>query len=391
MFSKSVKRFLCLVLSAMFCVLCIGMDHDLPITANAIPGVYPGQYYMIKNAYTGYYLTMSSTSDTNGVTCTLRSRTADSTQHFKINPYNGSYMIQPRTSTAGKKLAYSNCNSNGNAITLQSGSVSNQLWTITRGTYGYRICAKDSTAGLSLGMNSYNTTEGVAANLWQYSLNISDWIFEPAYQGNMKYFAITELTDEYNDNAEANAIVTRFGTIGYDATRINYPTATQIASNIVSSRCAVFHGHGGIGYIRLDDEEGNQTRFFSENPLSGGPSLETMFSGDVWNRLDYVMFITCFSATGESNNYRRSMIDYAYDELGVSCVTGFKNEVAGGEQYLYYMMMAMSFSGDAITLDRAFAYADSMYSETDKGDPSCPANGDNRVTLGFTNKTIEMN
>lgn len=356
-----------------------------PTSASAtttVLGLRAGYYYRIKNVQTGYYLTIANGADTIGAQCVMSPRSSSHAQQFQLSPYGtGSYRLVPRSTSSGYALGVASSTAAthvGSYITLQS-TLSNTLLSINRIGDVYYISPKDSSNVYVFGYSS--AVSGAIIKTSTYASPQFDWIFEPVYTGDMAYYATADLTrDGGEDSIVANNIISKFQGIGYTSTRYDLPTATTIYSNSTSCRALVFHGHGGAGYIILE----NNGNLYSENATYTLRSLSSV----VWSGMSFVMFVSCCSAQGIDE--RDSLVDVAY-ELGANCVLGFNNNVSGGEDYLYYMLDAIYNRPEntPLTIADAIAYADSHYSDDDKRSETCPAHEGNLVVLGNANICID--
>lgn len=88
---------------------------------------------------------------------------------------------------------------------------------------------------------------------------------------------------------------------------------------------------------------------------------------------------------------RKSLARAAWENCGAACATGFKNKVSGGEDYINYTLFYLNYAThDGGTLYDALSYASSRYTADEKKSVSCPANPNNVITYGRTNKTIKL-
>lgn len=151
---------------------------------------------------------------------------------------------------------------------------------------------------------------------------------------------------------------------------------------IPSSRMSILHGHGAPGYMQLEQSNGSSSYLYSENASSGSVALDFNMS-----RNSYIMFITCKGAAASDS--RKSLIDAAFSQ-GARCVTGYSNNVAGGEDYFEIMMNYIQ-KYPSMTLREAMLNADNSYTAEQRQSSSCPANPGNRCTYGNPNFSINMN
>ena len=144
----------------------------------------------------------------------------------------------------------------------------------------------------------------------------------------------------------------------------------------------VFHGHGSEGRLELNQSNGEKKYLYSQKPTNGDMSFS--FST---RRSSYIMFISCKSASKSST--RESMVTAASNQ-GARCVTGYVTNVAGGEDYLEKMMIYIQKFPD-MTLYYAMKNADAEYTADQRKQENCPANVNNRYTVGNPNFSINMN
>lgn len=372
---KTIKRSFS-IFAALIVTLTAILSCSFNVQAFDIaPGIMFNQYFRLRHAGTGYYLTMNSSSDSVSVICSLQARSeGNSRQIFYLSiDYNANtYYFSPNTSSTGKVLSLqNNSDITNNTIILNTNvSYDRQKWKISRTAYGYKITSNLGTKVLA--PKSLGTTVGTTIATATYSSSaMCNWILEPAYSGTATYCVTTnDLTS--TNSSYVDTIVTRLGAMGYNSYRTNLPSYGEVRERFASSRFNVLHGHGGPGYIFLKQADGSSICMCSEN---AGASDIVLDVGAY--RSSYVMVISCYSATDSS--LRQSLVDKIYSS-GAMCVTGFKNSVTDGEKYLYYMSYNLKFGG---TINEAFEYADSFFVDI-KDNADCPANPDNRVTLGFT-------
>ncbi len=383
MLNISKRGFLCILVISFL----MAFFHPFYLKANAtsdLPlGLRNGFYYRIKNAQTGYYLTIQNNEDSVGAQCVMLPRSASHAQQFQLAPYTtGRYRLIPRSTESGLALGLGSVEAAahpGSYVKLQS-TLNNTLLSITRRDNGYYISHYASSGVYVFGYA--NTDPGAIIKTATPSSPYTNWIFEPVYTGDMAYFKLTTL--DADDDAAANDVVTRFGGLGYGTSTFYKPTPVQIYSTSPSRRVMVFHGHGSAGFISLDQSDDTSIYLYSEDATH---SLESI-SGTIWSGMSFVAIISCQSA--RDSNERQSMVDVAYS-LGANCVLGFQNNVAGGEKFLKHMADAMYNRPDdvPVTIADAIAYATYEFSFFQRNDTDHAANDENRVVLGNANICID--
>lgn len=381
---KILKNFLIYFLSVA--IVFISFSNCKNIYVSAAPyteGIMFGQYYRLRSADANLYLTMNSTSDVDNVGCSLQARSSNNSKQIfmlGMNSSSNTYTLSPMSSSSRKVLSLANnSNSNGVAIVLKSNTgASIQGWNIDLTTQGYFI--KSYFNGKTISTKSHGTTRGSTISSYDYSTFCSDWQFEPAYEGRSLYFVTTTLSTKNNDTV--NRIKGKISSSGYSGERIDLPVTGNILVAVPESRMTVFHGHGSEGRLELNQSNGEKKYLYSQKPTNGDMSFS--FST---RRSSYIMFISCKSASKSST--RESMVTAASNQ-GARCVTGYVNNVAGGEDYLEKMMIYIQKFPD-MTLYYAMKNADAEYTADQRKQENCPANVNNRYTVGNPNFSINMN
>ena len=366
------------------CVLFISFVNCKNNYVSAVPstdGIMFGQCYRLRNAKANLYLTMNSTSDADNVGCSLQARNANnSAQIFRLGIYNSTntYNLSPLSSSNRVLSLENTSNANNVSIVLKSNSASSsQAWYINMTTQGYMI--KSYLNGKTITPKSLGSARGTAIGSYSYSTSYSDWQLEPAYEGMASYFVTTTLSQKNSDTV--NRIKGKISSSGYDCNKVDLPVPGNIMMAIPESRMTVLHGHGRPGCMQLDQTNGKIMYLYSEKPTNN--SIAFSFST---RRNSYIMLITCQGATASST--RESLVDAAYSK-GARCVTGYKNNVAGGEDYFEKMMNYIQKFPD-MTLYYAMKNADGEYTADQRKVESCPANSSNRYTLGNPNFAINL-
>ncbi len=371
------KKILACFISIVICFAAI--SSYATYHTSAVPythGIMFGQYYRLRHVDSNLYLTMNSTSDADNVGCSLQLRSPNNNAqifYLGISNSTNTYTLSPLSSASKRVLSLSNSSSSNNIPIVLKSSSSNdtQLWSISQTTFGHSI--KSYCNNKYMATRSLNTAAGTAITTYSYSAASTDWRFEPAYEGTSAYFVTTTLSTK-NSNT-VNRIINNISSSGYDCERINLPVSSHIRVATPSNRLTVLHGHGGAGYIVLDQSNGTKDYMYSDD-----------FKFLTY-RNSYMMFISCNSAASTSS--RDSLIDIAYNQ-GACCVTGYNNSVAGGENYLEVMMNYMQ-KFPTMTLYEAMLNADKTYTAEQRKQEACPANTTNRCTYGNSNFSIYMN
>lgn len=132
----------------------------------------------------------------------------------------------------------------------------------------------------------------------------------------------------------------------------------------------------------MDQTDGSSCYLYSENATSGNVEFNYFTQ-----RNSYIMLISCKSAASTSSQC--SLVQAAYNQ-GACCVTGFRNNVAGGEAYLEKVMYYIqTFPG--MPIEDAMLNADEEYTAAQREETNCPANTSNRMTIGLSDMSINMN
>lgn len=345
-------------LSVLICISAIASCANYRVkAAPSTDQIMFGEYYRIRNGKTGCYLTMNSLSDTSGVGCSQSVRSSYNKGqifYLGINNNTNTYYLSPMSSPSGKVLTLTGAGSSTSLpLSLEKNlSVNTQKWTLSRTTPGYRIV-------------SY-------ANITNAFSNI-DWRFEPAYSGSASYF-MTASDLSSSNSVIVNDAVSKIEALGYDCERVDLPVTGHIRLATPGNRLTVFHGHGSPGHMKLDQKDGTFVRMYSENAPSGDLTLN--FST---TKNSLVVFIVCKSATASSD--RMSLQDAAWYK-GANTVMAFKNNVAGGEEYLKYVINYMNLHPD-YTVNQAATAAKVYYSAGQINSENCPANPSNVDICGL--------
>ncbi len=388
-FKPVVKKSLACFISIVFSVVFFASYMNIRTYAfDYTQGIMFGQYYRIRNAKTNLYLTMNTTKDEENLGCSLQPYASyPPAQIFYLDKdiNTSTYYLIPVSSSSQRVLSLtSSSDINNNMIVLKTKtSVDTQKWRIGRSMYGY--CLQPYSGNKAMAPASLGTTTGTRIATWTYSSNICDWILEPAYTGSSVYHVLTTFSNDENGQSSTtsvNNIVNSISAMDYDAYRTDLPSVAEMRVRTSSSRFTIYHGHGNVGFMRADQKNGSFVDVFSQKLNSSQEEF------DFWTqRNSYVMFITCYSAASDSS--RCSLVQAAYNQ-GACCVTGFRNSVAGGEFYFETVVDLME-NNPTMTLETAMNCADEIYPAVAQIGEDNPANTNNRMTIGLSNITLNMN
>ncbi|MCM1529028.1 MAG: hypothetical protein NC093_03430 [Alistipes sp.] len=308
--------------------------------------------------------------------------------------YNGSFSCTSRQNGNANQIFYLGTNGY-NAITFTCSTLSNS----------YRLTVSDSNqlsftttsyTDSSVIFDVYSTLQGhyiksrktgryLCVNQGKVVLEAQlthrcYWFFEPASSGHASYFLTADDLDDTHNGMVDNC-VDYMRQMGYDTERVDLPHWNQPYVTTGVNRITVYHGHGGPGFISISQPVG--ARMYSENVPSG--QYRSQAVSPIANSNSYIVFISCHSAEDAAD--RRSLVEVAY-ESGANCVTGFANEVAGGERYFEIVFQLMA-SDPNMTLTKALDEARKRFGNV--MDSASPANVHNRVTLGYMDFSFNMN
>jgi len=395
--TKSIKKFISGLLASAACITSISLSSVNSLKANAEAGRYIADgVYCIRNLNSGKYMDINWARTADGTEVIQYGFHGDLNQQFKVTrESDGYYSIKPMhcQSSALDLRSVSGANSNGTDAQIRTfRNYTEQKFTITNavgGGFQIGTAASGGRKVLEVTNSSHNDCEII--QIWDYSTSRmnDNWAFERVSPANMSYYTLTNLSS--GDQNDANAIVKSFNALGYNADQYQYPTTSTVKNNAYNSSVLVFHGHGNTGFVRVHKNAKNDTLYdlYSEKAPSGAQNLGTVIPSSTWKHTSLVYFATCNSAA--SNSSRKSMIQSAYD-LGATCAIGFRGSVAGGEDFLRYMMNAVEADPD-ITIRTAINRAVDEFIRT-RGkstltDSASPANSSNRVVLGNQDITLK--
>lgn len=398
MVKKITKRIFSCLLATAACFSAVSFNFQLYLSAKAESGrsIADGVYY-IRNLNSNKYMDINWGRTDNGTEVIQFGYNGGGlNQQFKVTrESDGYYSIKPMhcPSSAIDLVSSSKANTNGTdaQIYTYSSGYTEQKFTISNAVGGgFQIGTAASGGRKVLEVTNSSLDSCATVQIWDYSnsrMN-DNWAFERVSTKKMSYFTITTLSS--GDLDDANAIVNSFSNIGYDAHQYTYPSTSTVKNNASDSSVLVFHGHGNTGFIRVHDKNNNTLYdLYSEKAPNGAQNLGTVVPGSTWKHTSLVYFATCNSAA--SNSTRKSMIQSAYD-LGATCAIGFSGSVAGGEDFLRYMLDAVRNNPD-ITVRQAIDSAVNEFVRT-RGNStltnsSSPANPNNRVVLGNQDITLK--
>lgn len=385
------------MLAAAACITSLSFTAITGLSAKAEDGrnIADGVYY-IRNLNSGKYMDINWARTADGTEVIQYGFHGDLNQQFKVTrESDGYYSIKPMhcQSSALDLRSVSGANSNGTDAQIRTfRNYTEQKFTITNavgGGFQIGTAASGGRKVLEVTNSSHNDCEII--QIWDYSTSRmnDNWAFERVSPANMTYYTLTNLSS--GDQNDANAIVKSFNALGYNANQYQYPTTSTVKNNAYNSSVLVFHGHGNTGFVRVHKNAKSDTLYdlYSEKAPSGAQNLGTVIPSSTWKHTSLVYFATCNSAASDGS--RKSMIQSAYD-LGATCAIGFRGSVAGGEDFLRYMINAVEADPD-ITIRTAINRAVDEFIRT-RGkstltDSASPANSSNRVVLGNQDITLK--
>ena len=385
------------MLAAAACITSLSFTAITGLSAKAEDGrnIADGVYY-IRNLNSGKYMDINWARTADGTEVIQYGFHGDLNQQFKVTrESDGYYSIKPMhcQSSALDLRSVSGANSNGTDAQIRTfRNYTEQKFTITNavgGGFQIGTAASGGRKVLEVTNSSHNDCEII--QIWDYSTSRmnDNWAFETVSPANMTYYTLTNLSS--GDQNDANAIVKSFNALGYNANQYQYPTTSTVKNNAYNSSVLVFHGHGNTGFVRVHKNAKSDTLYdlYSEKAPSGAQNLGTVIPSSTWKHTSLVYFATCNSAASDGS--RKSMIQSAYD-LGATCAIGFRGSVAGGEDFLRYMINAVEADPD-ITIRTAINRAVDEFIRT-RGkstltDSASPANSSNRVVLGNQDITLK--
>ena len=374
------RKYLCKSLSFLFVavLICAFSMINLPSmeakSLSFVQGFMFNQYYRIKNVESGLYLTMNSQYDYENTGCSLQTRSDNNNSqifYIKLCYSDDAYALIPKSSTNNRVLTGDSTNS----VKLKTDvSSSYQKWIINLTVNGYSIKNLESFSFLV----PINATSNSEVCTGSFSLEYSEWILEPAYEGKCSYFVATNDLNSSNSPI-VDQIVDLFDDYGYDEERVDLPVSGRLMVRTPVNRVTVFHGHGFASALKFSQSNGNDYWLYSENPPSGSIAYTC---GSYRN--SFIAFLSCESAA--QSDTRCSLVDAAYN-MGAGCVMGFVYSVAGAESYLNTVLFYESVF-HSTSLSDCMILADMDYCATQRAEETCPANTNNRYISGNSNLSI---
>ena len=128
--------------------------------------------------------------------------------------------------------------------------------------------------------------------------------------------------------------------------------------------------------------DGTEDRLYADAAVSGDDRSIIDFADGALSSTEYGLYVTCYS--GRESDYGESIVHMTFVK-GANTVTGFYNPVAGGEWWaadLYVNLDA------GYTIATAIANANFAHNQQFEFSWYSPANHENRLTLGNTDKTL---
>ena len=183
----------------------------------------------------------------------------------------------------------------------------------------------------------------------------------------MRYFIVTPLSS--TDEQAATQIVGKCSAMGYSSAKVYYPTATTIYNDMPSNVINILHGHGTDDHIVMRDSSNKDIDYLYCTSQPGKTSIYNYSSGSLSNnKLD--IFIACHSNQMALRSWNK----------GAVCTLGFMNNVAGGEDFVNYLMYYMQ-NGNSFT--EALPLASSAYHDSNGCcGSSCPAHNYHYIYYG---------
>lgn len=174
-----------------------------------------------------------------------------------------------------------------------------------------------------------------------------------------RYYQLTPFgdADQYNYLSVQGMV----GTMGYSTDTMRLNPAINIYNNMPYNDINIVHGHGAPGWVRCDLTEsagnGAWTALYAypNSTSNSKDGFMYQYASNSLSRTKLLIFIACNSATLQSG-YSLASIGYA---RGAKCSIGFNNSVAGGGEWLRFMISHLE-TGN--TIQNSMDQADSDYS-----------------------------
>ena len=335
-------------------------------------------YYYIRNMNSNKYLDMAYSGQSNGTRLIQYTYNGGMNQKFHVKyESDGYYTIRPcHTNDRSALDAQSALKAKENGTDLQmftySSTYKEQKFTIARASDGgLEIGTKESNGQKVFEVTDSSLENSAQIQIWDRSSSRKNdnWAFEPA---TLYYTTTATLSKEDKRAAQysVESASTRMSAYYYETK--SRPLLSTYAKN---SEIIVFHGHGGVGCFCMN--EGSD--------VVDVANIEEILPQTAAVHISLAYFGSCFSGSNMHGN--KSMLDGAIEQ-GVQCAIGFKDVVAGSEDFFKYMMIAVELY-DYCTIADAVDYACHCFSPIERLNPSCPAR--NVVVLGDSSISLTKN
>jgi len=188
--------------------------------------------------------------------------------------------------------------------------------------------------------------------------NLSQITVQNSSTNHERYYQLTPFgdADQYNYLSVQGMV----GTMGYSTDTMRLNPAINIYNNMPYNDINIVHGHGAPGWVRCDLTEaadgGPWTALYAY-PNSTSNSKDGFmyrYASNSLSRTKLLIFIACNSATPQSG-YSLASIGYA---RGAKCSIGFDNSVAGGGEWLRFMISHLEIGN---TIQSSMDQADSDF------------------------------
>ncbi len=373
------------------------IENDTPVTTEKT--LEDGIYY-IKNKNSGKCLDIYNNEKTNYTRVIQYSYHGDMNQRFKVRFHeddngNSYYTIEPMH-ISGKKKAFDlggkyEAGMTGTEVTIFSSNsekYEEQRFMLTEiNDNEFRIGSWLSNGKMILRPDDGSDKSNIGIENCEKASagDESIWYFEPVGDCMSYHVVTTRISD--SDKDQGKDIANSFKKLGYASVYRYNADKETILEDAENSVVMVFHGHANAGGIKTDSDGGwirpSEIADESDNTVT----INEIFTPETAGKVKFVYYCTCDGAAAD-DKYGISMVDATY-ELGVKCVIGFRYSVAGGEDYLQYMMNYLKENKGA-SIQNAMDYADTLYTDAQKKSESSPANKDNRVVKGDTSIILDL-
>lgn len=356
--------------------------------------------YFIINKNSEKYLDVYNGNKTNNTKLIQYSYNGAMNQRFRISYHSNSigesyYTIEPLHITGHKKAfdlsGKADSCSEGTDLKIYSSDSTNyeeQRFIISSADEdGYQISSWASEGDMVLQPADASKDSSVAIQTCKKSTagDAAVWYFDLVDNGMAYHTVTTRISD--SDISQGKDIAASFKKLGYASVYRYNADKETILADADNSIVLVFHGHANTYGIKTDEDGGWILPCEDPDAGSNCVTISEVIKPERAENVQLVYYCTCDGAAADPK-FGISMVDATY-ELGVKCVIGFKNSVAGGEDYLQYMMNYLKENKGA-TIQNALDYADSLYTDSQKANDGCPANKDNRVVKGDTDLVLDL-